>query len=239
MKNNKYYEKNKEAIKEAAKAWYYKHKEEVIARNKAKRDAIKEAKEAEKAERQKRGEDTKKKYYYNPENLALRKNRKSLDVHCPAYMTCTAYPNGIIVVEAVVSPKQYNDMSITDKEGMRNKRRLEKTLCDIIADTIIIVEHNEVQVYLKSEKHIQEIVDSVAAFIEEFHKANEERIVSNNAKIAKPILQLSIDGDYIAEYESISDAARITDVPRQRITACLVGKVKESGGYKWKFKYEE
>lgn len=170
MKNNKYYEKNKEAIKEAAKAWYYKHKEEVIARSKAKRDAIKEAKEAEKAERQKRGEDTqKKKYYYNPENLALRKNKKSLDVHCPAYMTCTAYPNGMILIDALVSPSNFRSMSETEKVATHNKIHLDRILYGINpCKKIIVIEDNEIQVYVPTVEKLQEIVDAIASFVEEF-----------------------------------------------------------------------
>jgi len=169
MKNNKYYEKNKEAIREAAKAWYYKHKEEVTARNKAKRDAIKEAKEAEKAERQKRGEDTQKRYYYNPDNLALRKNRKSLDVHCPAYMTCTAYPNGMILIDALVSPSDFRSMSETDKEATHHKIHLDRILYGINpCKKIIVIEDNEIQVYVPTAENLQEIVDAIASFVEEF-----------------------------------------------------------------------
>lgn len=169
MKNNKYYEKNKEAIKEAAKAWYYKHKEEIVARNKAKRDAIKEAKEAEKAERQKRGEDTRKRYYYNPEKLALRKSRKSMDVQCPAYITCTAYPNGMILIDALVSPSEFRSMSETDKEATKNKIHLDRILHEINpCKRIIVIEDNEIQVYVPNVEKLQETVDAIASFVEDF-----------------------------------------------------------------------
>lgn len=227
MSDNRYYEAHVQELREKGRQRYKEKREEILAKQKEHNKKYKKA-QKENAEK---GEIL--------DCEVDRMYRKSVKVNKPSYMQVRTYPNGIIVVEAVVSPKQYNDMSITDKEGMINKRRLEKTLSAIIADTIIIVEHNEVQVYLKSEKNIQEIVDSVSAFIEEFHKAKEERIVSNNVKAAKPVLQLSIDGTYLNEFESIAEAARISDTPRQRITSCLVGKTREAGGYKWKWKYEE
>jgi len=228
MTDKRFYEAHRTELIEKSKQRYQEKREEILAKQNERK---KEYKKAQK-ENAEKGEilnlDTDRMY------------RKSVKVNKPSYMQVKTYPNGIIIIEAEVSPKQYDDMSITDKEGMRNKRRLENTLNNInTANNIVIVEHNEVQVYLKSENNIQEIVDSVSAFIEEFHKAKEQRIASNNVKAAKPVLQFSIGGEYMAEYESISEAARISDTPRQRITSCLIGKAREAGGYIWKWKYEE
>lgn len=228
MTDNRYYKAHVQELREKGRQRYKEKREEILAKQKEHNKKYKKA-QKENAEK---GE------ILNCE--VDRIYRKSVKVNKPNYMDVKIYPNGIIVVEAVVSPKQYDDMSITDKEGMKNKRRLENALNNInTANNIVIVEHNEVQVYLLSEKNIQEIVDTIASFVEEFHKAKEERIVSNNVKIAKPVLQFSIGGEYMAEYESISEAARISDIPRQRITSCLVRKTREAGGYIWKWKYEE
>jgi len=47
----------------------------------------------------------------------------------------------------------------------------------------------------------------------------------------KPVYQVSIDGFFIAEYESANEAFRSTGV--HRITAVARGERKTAGGYKW------
>jgi hypothetical protein len=57
---------------------------------------------------------------------------------------------------------------------------------------------------------------------------------SVGAHTSKPIIQYTLDGIYIQEYKSISEAIRQTKF--QTINQCLLGKIKKSGGYKWKYK---
>lgn len=40
-------------------------------------------------------------------------------------------------------------------------------------------------------------------------------------------------------YDSISDAAKVTDINRKCINDCCNKKIKTSGGYIWKFLSEE
>ena len=51
--------------------------------------------------------------------------------------------------------------------------------------------------------------------------------------LSKPIL--CINGDNITEYQSISDASRITGISTGNISACCNGRRKTAGGYIWKF----
>lgn len=50
----------------------------------------------------------------------------------------------------------------------------------------------------------------------------------------KPVLQLSLDGEFIAEYESIMEAKRVTGI--NTISGVCHGKRKTAGGYRWEFK---
>lgn len=59
----------------------------------------------------------------------------------------------------------------------------------------------------------------------------------NNDKNAKPILQYTIDGVFIKEYRSISEATDINGFNnRTNITQNLKGKTKHAYGYVWKYK---
>lgn len=49
----------------------------------------------------------------------------------------------------------------------------------------------------------------------------------------KPIVQYNLQGNFVAKYDCILDAARIYNVPSGRISTCCDGKNQESMGYYW------
>ena len=61
---------------------------------------------------------------------------------------------------------------------------------------------------------------------------------NSNYSNAKPVLQFSKNGDFIAEYESGVEAGRITGINNKNISSCCSGRYgfKTAGGYLWKFK---
>lgn len=55
--------------------------------------------------------------------------------------------------------------------------------------------------------------------------------------LAKPVIQLSLEGEFIKEYPSIKDAARSLNIKSDRdIIRCCRGERKSRAGYKWKYK---
>lgn len=57
--------------------------------------------------------------------------------------------------------------------------------------------------------------------------------------LSKPVIQLDIDGSVIEEFNSIKEASIKTLIHKQNIGACVNGKYKTAGGYKWKYKNEK
>lgn len=61
-------------------------------------------------------------------------------------------------------------------------------------------------------------------------------------KYGKPVLQYTLDGQFITEYSCLREASRQTGVNRTNITACCKGvdyqgfNIKQAGGYIWKYK---
>jgi hypothetical protein len=51
----------------------------------------------------------------------------------------------------------------------------------------------------------------------------------------KPIKQYTLDGHFIADYISLSEAYRVTKVPQTGISLCCNNKRISSGGFKWSF----
>lgn len=65
-------------------------------------------------------------------------------------------------------------------------------------------------------------------------KAAENYHISN-----LKVIQYSKDGEKIAEYNSITEAAKLTNIIRTGIGNCLKGWSKSAGGYLWKYKKDE
>ena len=66
----------------------------------------------------------------------------------------------------------------------------------------------------------------------------EDKKRGANNKQNKAVLQFSLDGGFIAEYYSISEADRRTGISFKSISNACIGRYKTAGGYKWMFKDE-
>ena len=66
----------------------------------------------------------------------------------------------------------------------------------------------------------------------------QERLQNLNSrkKSAKPILQFTVEGNFIKEYPSITDASLETGIKFTSISNCVSGYSKTSGGFVWKYK---
>ena len=53
---------------------------------------------------------------------------------------------------------------------------------------------------------------------------------------SKPILQYTLDGELVAEYPSACEAARKNGISQSSITACLKGRTRTAGKFKWEYK---
>lgn len=70
---------------------------------------------------------------------------------------------------------------------------------------------------------------SDAALYEETCK----RCRANGYKKAKPVVQLTISGEFVAVFSSAHEAERKTGVRNGNIARCCSGKTASAGGYKW------
>lgn len=52
-------------------------------------------------------------------------------------------------------------------------------------------------------------------------------------KLDKPINQFKLNGEFVAQYKSIRDAAADTSIPYSQIYACVKGSTKKAAGYIW------
>ena len=68
------------------------------------------------------------------------------------------------------------------------------------------------------------------------HHSEESKNRIRENTPSKPVLQYSMNGEFIAEYPSLHEAERQTGCHQGNICACCKGKLKYCGGYIWKYK---
>lgn len=68
----------------------------------------------------------------------------------------------------------------------------------------------------------------------EEHK--EKTLKSVIKKCSKPIIQYTLDGVFVAEYESIMEAERQTGIKNTNISSCCKNKRNKAGEYVWRYK---
>lgn len=67
---------------------------------------------------------------------------------------------------------------------------------------------------------------------------NKRKTSKREIKQSAPVIQLSLEGDYIQEFYSIKNAGETTNISRQNINSVCKGKTKTAGGFKWIYKEE-
>lgn len=73
-------------------------------------------------------------------------------------------------------------------------------------------------------------------------KENVRAAARENVKVASlylknkiPVIQLSLDNEFIKEWDSALDVTKTLGIDCSAITKCCKGKLHKTGGYKWKY----
>ena len=66
-------------------------------------------------------------------------------------------------------------------------------------------------------------------------KGHADRINGINNKHSKAVIQMTLDGEFIAEYYSQQQASRVTNTRQSTISLCCIGSRNKSGGFKWRY----
>ena len=66
-------------------------------------------------------------------------------------------------------------------------------------------------------------------------KCKLTKIKNQSYSCEKPVIQYSLDGVFIREYASSTEAEKITGISRGGIQRCCIGKYKQARGYKWRY----
>ena len=113
--------------------------------------------------------------------------------------------------------------SFESKQILR-KKRLGKKLSNETKSKIYTLERNKkISSKLKNRKFTQEHIDKLSQIK-----------IGKTSNASKPILQYDLQGNFIKEWKSISEAKKW--LGKGDIQGCVLNKQKTAGGYIWKFK---
>jgi len=71
---------------------------------------------------------------------------------------------------------------------------------------------------------------------ETYHLIKDKLQKAQIEKCSKQVLQYTLDGQFVAEYPSVREAERSTNIDSSCIAKCCNGKRKSAGGSIWKYK---
>lgn len=118
---------------------------------------------------------------------------------------------------------------------------LRKEICQYDKNGILIQEHESISKASEKTKIstgnisrcCNKKIKSVGGYVWRFN--GDKFFFSKERTDSKKIIQLNMNGAYIAEHTSIYQASKNTGINQSGIYLCCNGKYKHSGGFKWKF----
>lgn len=66
-------------------------------------------------------------------------------------------------------------------------------------------------------------------------KGQRDKMRTQNGR-NHPVVQMSLNSEFIAEFNSLADAERATGIFHNNISKACLGQIKTCGGFKWKYK---
>lgn len=146
----------------------------------------------------------------------------------------------------IMKPKQYKCGYIDIQ--LSNGRVKHFLIHRLVAEAFIPNPDNLPQVNHKNECKWDNAVWNLEwctrKYNQNYGKRNVKASISmtNNPKKSKPVLQYTLDGQFVDEYPSVAEANRQTGVYSSNIHCCCKGRdyggyiIKQAGGYIWKYK---
>ena len=117
----------------------------------------------------------------------------------------------------------------------KNNTRKHYSVHRLVAQAFIPNPDNLPQVNHKDEDKSNNCVSNLEWITHKDNCIYGTRLERMSKTRSKPIIQLSLDGTFIREWDSTREAAKFIGCFRQNINNCLRGVTKTAYGYKWRY----
>ncbi len=142
-----------------------------------------------------------------------------------------------VKTQRYIKPFEINSGYLCVHMVNKSGKRVNELVHRLVALTFIPNPENKSQVNHKNEFEKQNnCVENLMWATDKENKnwgTYKERMIKSKCK---PIIQLSLDGEFIKEWESATIIERETKYFKSSISACCKGKLKTAYGFMWKFK---
>lgn len=120
------------------------------------------------------------------------------------------------------------------KKGVKERKRMHI----LVYETFVGPVPKGYQIHHKNHIRTDNRLDNLELIEKRKHSIlhNSDRAEGAKNSLSKPVLQYTLEGEFVAEYPSTIEAARQTNICQQNISRCCTGKHKTAGGFIWKFK---
>lgn len=118
------------------------------------------------------------------------------------------------------------------KNGVRKWKQVHRLVAQAFIENI----DNLPQVNHKDENKLNNNVDNLEWCSVSYNNTYGSRIKKVREKVSIPVIKYDILGNYITEYESISEAGRKNNVSPSNICKCVKGAYKQVKGYVYSYK---
>ena len=107
----------------------------------------------------------------------------------------------------------------------------------LVAETFIPNPQNLPQINHKDENGLNNSVDNIEWCDRSYNMKYGTRAARQSAKIKKPVLQYTLEGEFVKEWDGACDAEEFYNRREaQNISRCCRGNIKTAYGFKWEYK---
>ena len=142
-------------------------------------------------------------------------------------------PNGYNIANGGEGGSNWNLQPIVmlDLKGKFIKRYDYITQCEIETG----LNHSTISACCKG-KHLR-YKNYVFMYERDYLKNGPKKYIKPKPNHSKEVLQYDLNGNFINEYESATEASRVLNLTRSSITFCASGRYHTCGGFIWKYKH--
>jgi hypothetical protein len=136
------------------------------------------------------------------------------------------------IMKSTKHDKGYRCVRITNEDGVKNNY-----IHRLVATAFIDNPLNKITVNHKNGIKDDNSVGNLEwNTYSENNKHSYDTGLKSQERIWKSVIQMTIDGIVVGDYESQSDAERQTGINRSNIGSCAKGERNNAGGFVWEFK---